>query len=214
MCVSLVIITTTKAVNLVLALVVMWIDPAWFDCQSGKSYQCTVYKKNNALYFTLPTTLAMATVIIVSLYAMKLILKKHSEVRPVVNLIPPPSSNVRTISRKVESFDIQRKDSNPYIFYKEEKKRIPEKNIILSFIPPSGQNILEKAKIVFVNNLMTFCILMMMLPNYVTNVVVYLEDKVCDENVGFKYPGVITGTISLISHLCLPFFVMKKLSRF
>ena len=127
---------------------------------------------------------------------------------------PPASANIRTISRTVEKpFIILRNDSNTHIFYKKTKRR-PEGNIILSCIPPSGQNILKKAKIVLVNNLMTFCILMMMLPNYVMNLVVYLEDKVCDENVGFKYPGLITGIISLISHLCIPFLVKKKLSRF
>ena len=216
---AVVVITITKVVQLVLALVVMCIDPAWFECQSGKAYQCTVYKKNDAFYFTLPSTLAMATTIIVSSYAMKLILRIHSdsEVRPVVNLNPPPASaNIRTVSRTVEkSFIILRNDSNPNIFYKKAKRR-PEESIISSCIPPSGQNILKKAKIVLVNNLMTFCILMMMLPNYVINLVVYLEDKVCDKINGFVFPVPVktAGIVSLILHLCIPFFVMKKLSRF
>ena len=212
---ALFIITITKVLNIFLALLVMVaLDPTWFECQSEKSYQCTVYKKNNALYFTFSTTLAMATVLIVSSYSMKLILKIHSEVNPVGNLNhPPASTNVRTISRAVESFDILRNDSNPHLFYKRVKMR-PDENIILSCVPPLGQNILEKAKIVLVNNLMTFCILMMMLPNYVMDLALYLEDKVCDEDLGFEVPGQISGIISLLSNLCLPFFVMKKLSKF
>ena len=86
--------------------------------------------------------------------------------------------------------------------------------MILSCVPPSGQNILEKAKIVLINNLMTFCILMMLLPHYMMELVVYLEDKVCDENLGFEVPGKLIGIISIISNLCFPFFVMKKLSKF
>ena len=86
--------------------------------------------------------------------------------------------------------------------------------MILSCVPQSGQNILEKAKIVLINNLMTFCILMLLLPNYVMDLVVYLEDKVCDENLGFEVPGRITGMISLIPFSISPFFVMKKLSKF
>ena len=220
---ALVLITITKVLNLILALIVMLMDPTWFECQREQNYQCTVYKKNNALYFTFSTTLAMATVLIVSSYSMKLILKIHSEVSPVVNLNHPPvSTNVRTLSKAVESFDILRNDSNPHLFYKTKiKNKIikktkirPEENILLSCVPPSGQIILEKAKIVLVNNLMTFCILMMMLPNCVMDLVVYLEDKVCDENLGFEVPGRITGFISLLSNLCIPFFVMKKLSKF
>ena len=157
----------------------------------------------------------MATVIIVSSYAMRLVLKIHSEVRPAVNdNHPPTSATIRTISKSVEDFDIMRNNSNPHLFYKKAKRRSEENIIISSCIPPSGQNILEKAKIVVVNNLMTFCILMMMLPNHVMNLAVYLEDKVCDENVGFKYPGLIIGTISLVSHLCFPFLVRKKLAKF
>ena len=212
---TMVIIIITKLINLVLALFILWIDPAWFECQSGKAYQCSVYKKNNALYFTFPTTLSMATVIIVSSYAMRLILKIHSEVRPAVNENhPPASANIRTISKSVESINIMRKDSNPHLFFKKAMPRRMSEENISSCIPPSGQNILEKAKIVVRNNLMTFCILMMMLPNYVMNLAVYLEDKVCDEDVGFKYPGIITGLISLVSHLCIPFFVRKKLAKF
>ena len=221
---ALFIITITKVLNIVLALLVMVVlDPTWFECQSEQNYQCTVYKKNNALYFTFSTTLAMATVLIVSSYSMKLILKIHSEVSPVVNLNHPPvSTNVRTLSKAVESFDILRNDSNPHLFYKtkiknkmiKKTKIRPEENILLSCVPPSGQIILEKAKIVLVNNLMTFCILMMMLPNCVMDLVVYLEDKVCDENLGFEVPGRITGFISLLSNICIPFFVMKKLSKF
>ena len=211
---ALVVITITKVLNLILALFVLFMDPDWFECQSINKYQCTVYKKNNALYFTFSTTLTMATVIIVSAYSMKLILKLHSEVRPIINLNHPPSSkNVRTISRRVESFDIFRDNSNPHIFFKKAKIRQDE-NFIISCVPPIVPNVLEKAKIVFVNNLMTFCILMMMLPNYVMNLIVYLEDKVCDENLGFKVSGKIAGIISLVSHLCIPFFVMKKLSKF
>ena len=212
---ALFIITFTKVLNIFLALLVMFVlDPTWFECQSGKVYQCTVYKKNNALYFTFSTTLAMATILIVSSYSMKLVLKMHSEVSPVVNLNHPPvSTNVRTLSKTVESFDILRTDSNPHLFYKTAKIR-PEENTLVSCVPPIGQNILEKAKIVLVNNLMTFCILMMMLPNFVMNLVVYIDDKDCDENLGFEVPGRITGIISLLSHLCIPFFVMKKLSKF
>ena len=209
---AMVIIIITKVINLVLALFIMWIDPAWFECQSGKAYECSVYKKNSALYFTIPTTLTMTTVIIVSSYAVRLYMKIHSEVRPAVNNSNPPA-NIRTISKSVQSFDIVRNNSNPDLFYKKGRRR-PEENIISSCIPPSGQNILEKAKIVVMNNLMTFCIITMMLPNYMMNLFVYLEDKVCDENVGFKYPGLITGIISLISHLCIPFFVRKKLAKF
>ena len=212
---TMVIIIITKLINFILALFILWIDPAWFECQSGKAYQCSVYKKNNALYFTFPTTLSMATVIIVSSYAMRLVLKIHSEIRPAVNdNHPPASANIRTISKSVEDFDIMRNNSNPHRFYKKAKRRSEENIIISSCVPPSGQNILEKAKIVVVNNLMTFFILMMLVPNYVMNLVVYLEDKVCDENVGFKYPGLITGIISLVSHLCIPFFVRKKLAKF
>ena len=211
---AMVIITITKVLNLILAFFVLLMDPDWFTCHSINSYQCTVYKKNDALYYTFSTTLTMATVIIVSAYSMKLILKLHSEVRPIVNLNHPPASkNVRTISRKVESFDILRDNSNPYLFYKKAKTRQDE-NIIISCVPPIVPNVLEKAKIVFVNNLMTVFILMMLLPNYVMNLIVYLEDKVCDENLGFKVSGKIAGTISLVSHLCIPFFVMKKLSKF
>ena len=210
---ALFIITITKVLNIFLALFVMVVlDPTWFECQSGKTYQCTVYKKNNALYFTFSTTLAMATVIIVSSYSMKLVLKMHSEVSPVVNLNQfPNSTKVRTLSKAVESFDILRNDSNPHLFYKR-AKIIPEGNMILSYVPPPGQNILEKAKIVLINNLMTFCILMMLLPNYVMDLVVYLEDKVCDERS--EVPGRIAGMIALIPFSISPFFVMKKLSKF
>ena len=156
----------------------------------------------------------MATVIIVSAYSMKLILKLQSEVRPIVNLDHPSASkNVRTISRMVESFDILRDNSNPHLFYKKVKIR-QDKHIIISCVPPIIPNVLEKAKIVFVNNLMTFCIIMMMLPNYVMNLILYLEDKVCDKNLGFKVSGKIARIISLVSHLCIPFFVMEKLSKF
>ena len=205
-------ITITKVVNLILALIALIMDPTWFECQNDcQSYQCTVYKKNNALYFTFSTILALATVIMVSLYSVKLILKIHSEVSPVVNLNHPPAfTKVKTISSSVESFDIRRKDSNPHIFYKK-AKRWTEENRILSCVPPLGQNILEKAKLVLMNNLMTLCIVTMMLPNCVMNLVVYLEDQVCDENL---WSGRITGMVSLVSHLCIPFFVMKKLSRF
>ena len=86
--------------------------------------------------------------------------------------------------------------------------------MILSCVPQSGQNILEKAKIVLINNLMTFCILMLLLPNYVMDLVVYLEDKVCDENFGLEVPGRIAGMIALIPFSISPFFVMKKLSKF
>ena len=208
---ALVTITITKVLNLILAFIVLIMDPTWFRCQSETNYQCTVYKKNNALYFTFPTILAMATVLIVSSYSAKLILKIHSEVHPVVNLNHPPASRkIRTISRSVESFDIRRNNSNPHLFYKKEK-RLKEENLILSCVPPSGQDILGKAKIVFINNLMTFCILMMMMPNCVMDLVVYLEDKVCEENP--KY-GRMIGVFSLVANLCNPFFVMKKLSKF
>ena len=210
---ALVITTITKVLNLVLALIAMLMDPTWFECQSGQNYRCTVYKKNNALYFTLSASLAMATVIIVSSYSMKLILKIHSEVSPVVTLNHPPASKIKTISKSVESFDIMRNDSNPHLFYKRAKIR-QEGTMILSCVPPSGQNILKKAKIVLINNLMTFCILMMLLPHYVMDLVVYLEDKDCDENLGFEVPRRLIGIISIISNLCIPFFVMKKLSKF
>ena len=73
---ALFIITITKVLNIFLAMFVMMVlDPTWFECQNGDQYQCTVYKKNNALYFTFSTTLAMATVIIVSSYSMKLVFK-------------------------------------------------------------------------------------------------------------------------------------------
>ena len=65
-----------------------------------------------------------------------------------------------------------------------------------------------------INNLMTFCILMLLLPNYMMDLVVYLEDKVCDENFGFQVPGRIVGMIALIPFSISPFFVMKKLSKF
>ena len=208
---ALVTIIITKVLNLILALIALIMDPTWFECQKGKSYQCSVRKKNNALYFTLSATLAMATVLIVSSYSVKLILKIHSEVSPVVNINHfPASENVRTISRSVESFDIRRNDSNPHIFYKK-AKRWTEENHILSCVPPLGQNILEKAKLVLINNLMTFCIMMTMLPNVVMDLVANLEEQFCDENHVY---GKITGLVSLVSHLCIPFFVMKKLSRF
>ena len=208
---ALVIITITKVLNLIMALIALIMDPTWFECQNEQNYQCTVYKKNNARYFTLSTTLALSTVIIVSSYSVKLILKIHSEVSPVVNINHPPASrNVRTISKSVESFDIRRNDSNPHLFYKREK-RLTEEHLILSCVPTLGQNILGKAKIVLINNLKTFCILMMMLPNCVMDLVVYLQDQVCDENPVY---GRMIGLFSLVANFCNPFFVMKKLSKF
>ena len=185
-------IIITKVLSLILSLIALLMDPAWFACQGETAYQCTVYKRNNALFFTFPMTLVFIIVLIVSSYSMRLILKTSFEISPVVNLnyAPRNCKPVNTISRTVET--VQPGETH--------------------FQQSPNTTILDKSKVILVNNIFTLCILLMTVPNYVMNLIVYLEDKVCDKDL-MMY-GKIFGRISLISIICRPFFIVKKLSKF
>ena len=137
-------------------------------------------------------TLVFTILILVSLYSLKVILKVNSENSPVENL-SNTIKNVRplkTISSIVELESINLEGRHL----------------------TSSETTLSKAKIVLVNNLLSLCILMTIIPSYVMNIMVFLEDSNCDKDL--MVYGTILGRISLISTVCRPFFVVKKLSQF
>ena len=72
---ALVLVTITKIISIILAMIAMLMDPDWFKCQCEKAYQSTIFKTTNAFYFSLPMTLGVISVIVVLLYSLHLILK-------------------------------------------------------------------------------------------------------------------------------------------
>ena len=73
--------------------------------------------------------------------------------------------------------------------------------------------IVENAKAILKMNLLTLCILLMMLPPYLVHIYVYIHGATCDNDPNLTIIAPALGFISFLSICSYPFIVKRKLQK-
>ena len=79
--------------------------------------------------------------------------------------------------------------------------------------PAPVNYLLEKAKTILKINLLTLCILLMMLPHNLVNIYVYIHGATCDNDPNLTIIAPAMGLNSFLSICSYPFLVKKKLTK-
>lgn len=178
-------------------------------------------RRTNIFWATLPMTLCFVIVISVNIYVIKVILAQKSSVAPTVTLPPAPSTDQLELEaggrgqegRTIQK--IQRKDEDPSMFYKV-TTRLPEVATPGPQCLPLSSAHLATARTILKVNLQTLVTLSLCLPLNIVNVHIYLTDQTCFSRPHTDLPTLarLVGLSSLVSCICFPVMVRKKLANF
>ena len=128
-----VVTVTSKIVAVLLASIMVLVDPAEFNCHNidGRRFLCTYFiRRNNVFYYTIPMCLCLIVVSFTSIYVFKVLMKHQASVSPIVNLQPTVNNRNHGAykddndkdSKSGEAFEkvntVKRQNSNPHLFYK------------------------------------------------------------------------------------------------
>ena len=220
----------SKLVIFIITLLATCVDGNILQCFDSTFYGCRM-QKGMFLWVTFPMMFTLMTVIGVSMYVLHIIVKQSRKVAPVVYintisaLVKEDENNhdhqdrltVEDIelsddveSPEAEEKKIRRRDTDPYMFYREEQLETPQRVAFQCFSFKTG--IIDPARRALRINLVTLSLLGMMAPHNLLNVYFYFSEE-----------GGCTATRVTISRLVglaqyffvmiYPFILKSKLSK-
>ena len=89
----------------------------------------------------------------------------------------------------------------------------PRSTVSNAWLPPLP-HISSTAKIILKVNLQTLCIVLLLTPINVARTYVYVSEDSCEDNPQLMHVIRYLGILSIISSLCYPLLVYKKLENF
>ena len=127
-----VVMVTTKILAALVTSIMVFIDPAEFNCHNidGGWFMCNYFRRNNVFYYTIPMCVCVIVVSFTSIYVFKVVMKLQASVSPVVNLQPTvnimkdpadkdDNNGVEEDERAFQKINtVERLNSNPHLFFK------------------------------------------------------------------------------------------------
>ena len=226
----------SKLVIFIIIIIAAVLDGKILQCFDSTFYGCRM-QKGMFLWVTFPMMFTLMTVLGVSMYVLHIIVKQSRKVAPIVciNTISamvkedednhdhqdhqdhPDQLTVEDIevssdveSQEVEERKIRRRDTDPYMFYREEQLMTQQRVSFKCF--NFKTRILDSARRALRMNLVTLSLLVMMAPHNLLNVYFYFS-----ESGGCTADRVtisrLVGSAQYFFVMIYPFILMSKLSK-
>ena len=212
----------SKAVIFIITVIAAIVDGQILQCFDSTFYGCRMLK-GMFLWVTIPMLFTLITVFGVSLYVFHIIVKQSRKVNPIVyiNSIsatvekdPQEHLTVEDIeltdevhNLEVEGKMIRRKNTDPYMFYREQHLETQPRVAFTCF----KRTIVDPARRALRINLATLSLLVMMAPHNFLNVYFYFSEEGCTASL--VTISRLVGLAQYFFVMIYPFILMSKLSK-
>lgn len=217
---SIIIVAVMKILTGIVTVIGSIFDPESLKCYQDKLFACSYARRNNFYWTTIPFIVSSIIILCVSRYFIKMVFKKSTVSNSVtpnnglndVNENQNPAGNISSVSATLEkeNFDseIRRKNENPHMFFKirVERKETPQ------CFPPILP--FETAKKALSVNILSLCMLLIIMPLNLLNFYVFFKDSTCESDPNLQSVTRSLGLIGLIGSVFTPCLIEKKLDKF
>ena len=221
-------VVISKVVIFIITLIAAFLDGRIIQCFDSTFYGCRMLK-GVFLWITFPMMFTLITVIGVSIYVLIIIAGQSRKVAPSVKINTISATVERegncqnrnqellTVedielsddaeSQEMEEKMIRRRNTDPYMFYREEQLEQQQRVTSKCF----KTTIIDPARRALGINLVTLSLLMMMTPHNLLNVYFYFSKEGCTVNL--ITISRLVGLAQYFFVMIYPFILMSKLSK-
>ena len=206
-----------KLLMALLTILGVFVDPEELKCSTfedmKKVQACSFVRSANFFWATIPRSVMLLVILVVTFYVIHLVIKQNQTVAPVIPIaiIPQPPPNQESNANEE---NVRRLNSNPSLFYRVPIPKIPQVSNIGNLLPQSStiEHHMDNAKRLLSVNIQTFAVLFLFVPSNILITYLFITGESC-ETLPKIVPFIKTSVIVQVI-VVLPIYILIVWKRF